>query len=113
MIVSTLFYALILVLFFAALPISEGFQQNETMSLWNKFKGINIVLYGGPILLIISSIALKINAAMQNSLYGGTMLQPMSVEGYFPDSWGKLDKDGLPSKASKINLLIVVCFVII
>jgi amino acid transporter len=86
MIISTIFYVLILLLFFAALPLSEGFQQNETMSLWGKFSSIPVILYGGPILLIISSVALKINAAMQNSLYGGTMLQPMAVEGYFPDS---------------------------
>jgi amino acid transporter len=86
MIISTIFYVLILVLFFAALPINEGFQQNETMSLWGKFSSNKVILYGGPILLIISSVSLKINAAMQNSLYGGTMIQPMAVEGYFPDS---------------------------
>ncbi|MDR1234664.1 MAG: APC family permease [Mycoplasmataceae bacterium] len=113
MIISTIFYVLILVLFFAALPINEGFQQNETMSLWGKFSSNKVILYGGPILLIISSVSLKINAAMQNSLYGGTMIQPMAVEGYFPDSWGKLDKDGLPSKASKINLFIVAMFVVV
>jgi amino acid transporter len=112
MFVSTIFYVLILLLFFAALPLSDGFQQNETMSLWGKFQN-PVILYGGPILLIISSVALKINAAMQNSLYGGTMLQPMAVEGYFPDSWGKLDKDGLPNKASKINLFIVALFVVV
>jgi amino acid transporter len=86
MIISTIFYVVILLIFFAALPLNEGFQQNETMSLWGKFTSNKVILYGGPILLIISSVSLKINAAMQNSLYGGTMIQPMAVEGYFPDS---------------------------
>ncbi|MDR2369492.1 MAG: APC family permease [Mycoplasmataceae bacterium] len=113
MVISTIFYVFILLLFFAAIPINEGFQQNESMSLWSKFSSNKVILYGGPILLIISSISLKINAAMQNSLYGGTMIQPMAVEGYFPDSWGKLDKDALPAKASKINLIIVALFVVI
>jgi amino acid transporter len=67
----------------------------------------------GPILIIVSSIALKINAAMQNSLYGGTALQPLCVEGYFPESLGKLNKDGLPTKASTVNLVIVGIFIFI
>jgi amino acid transporter len=67
----------------------------------------------GPILIIVSSIALKINAAMQNSLYGGTALQPLCVEGYFPQSLGKLNEDGLPTRASLVNLIIVGAFILI
>jgi L-asparagine transporter-like permease len=48
---------------------------------------------------------------MQNSLYGGTALQPLFIEGYFPNNFGKLNKDGLPVKASALNLGIVVLFV--
>jgi amino acid transporter len=33
MVISTIFYVFILLLFFAAIPINEGFQQNESMSL--------------------------------------------------------------------------------
>jgi amino acid transporter len=33
MIISTIFYVAILLIFFSALPLNEGFQQNETMSL--------------------------------------------------------------------------------
>jgi amino acid permease len=65
------------------------------------------------VLIIVSSIALKINAAMQNSLYGGTALQPLCVEGYFPQSLGKLNKDGLPTRASLVNLIIVGAFILI
>jgi amino acid permease len=69
--------------------------------------------YLGPVTIIISAISLKINAAMQNSLYGGTALQPLCVEGYFPESMGKLNKDGLPLKASMVNLVIVGIFILI
>jgi tetratricopeptide (TPR) repeat protein len=41
---------------------------------------------------------------MQNYLYGGTMLQPMAVEGYFPDSWGKLREKYLINHAIRTLL---------
>ena len=54
--------------------------------------------------MIISSLALKIQVAMANGLYGGTLLQPMGKEGILPDKLRKLERDNLPVKASKVNL---------
>lgn len=112
MLVSTIFYVVVLLIFFAAINPDEGFQQNETMAFWNN-SDLSWIKIGGPIIIIISSVFLKMGAAMQNSLYSGTMIQPMAVEGYFPDRFAKLDKDGLPTRASKFNLIIISAFVII
>ncbi|WP_258272981.1 amino acid permease [Spiroplasma poulsonii] len=63
--------------------------------------------------MIISALSLKVNVAMQNALYGGTSLQPLSTEGYLPDRLRKLNKDGLPARASILNLVITSLMIFI
>jgi amino acid transporter len=69
--------------------------------------------YVGPVLILIASISLKINAAMQNSLYGGTAFQPLCQEGFFPHKLATFNKDGIPVRASLLNLVIVGIFIFI
>lgn len=106
---ATIFYILISVLFFLAY---SRFEQNMNMGAWLPFKS-KLIIYGGPILMIISSLALKINGAMQNALYGATTLQPLSKEGYISGKMFKLNNDGIPVKAAFMNLAITVFMLII
>ncbi|GHU47935.1 hypothetical protein FACS1894218_3510 [Bacilli bacterium] len=64
------------------------------------------MLYLGPIVMIISTLALRGNAISQITLYGGTTLQPMSVEGYVSDNFGTQNESGFPIGAMKLNLII-------
>ncbi len=105
--ICTIFYIVISVIFFA---VYSQFQQNMNMGSWLSFNN-KIILYGGPIIMIISGLALKINLGMQNSLYGGTVLQPLSKEGYISDKLFILNKDGLPMKAILLNLWITVIMI--
>lgn len=102
MIIMTVFYVVISLIFFLGCSV---FQQNMNMGAWIPFKS-KVISYGGPILMIISGLALKINLSMQNSLYGGTTLQPLSKEGYISDKLFALNKDGIPVKAAIINLIV-------
>ncbi|ATZ18737.1 hypothetical protein ESOMN_v1c03550 [Williamsoniiplasma somnilux] len=105
MAISTVFYVVITIIFFAAY---SSFEQNMNMGAWSSAQPTlnKVLLYGGPIVMMISSVALKINVAMQNALYGGTTLQPLANEGFLPDKMKKLNKDNLPIKASIFNLII-------
>ena len=109
MIIMTCFYVIISIIFFLGYM---KFEQNMNMGAWGAFKS-KIILYGGPILMIISGLALKINIAMQNALYGGTTLQPLSKEGYISDKLFKLNKDSIPVKAAIINLLVTAVMLIL
>lgn len=110
MLISTIFYIVISIIFFAAFT---KFVQNMQMGTWSLGFKNKIILYGGPIIMIISALALKINVAMQNALYGGTSLQPLSAEGYLPDHLRKLNKDGIPIRASILNLVITSLMIFI
>ena len=110
MLISTIFYIVISIIFFAAF---NHFVQNMNMGTWSLGFNNKIILYGGPIIMIISALALKVNVAMQNALYGGTSLQPLSTEGYLPDRLRKLNKDGLPARASILNLVITSLMIFI
>lgn len=107
--ISTIFYIVISLIFFLAY---DEFFQNMNMGAWTKFSS-QIILIGGPIIMIISGMALKINVAMQNALYGGTALQPLSKEGYISDRLFKLNDDGIPVKAAILNLGITTAMVVL
>ncbi len=110
MLISTIFYIVISIIFFAAFT---EFVQNMQMGTWSLSFNNNIILYGGTIIMIVSALALKINVAMQNALYGRTSLQPLSAEGYLPDHLHNLNKDGLPIRASILNLVITSLMIFI
>ncbi len=107
--ISTIFYIVVSIIFFLGYAT---FYQNMNVAAWGDFKS-KILLYGGPIVMIISGFALKVNVAMQNALYGGTSLQPLSQEGYISDKLFKLNNDGLPVKASLLNLVITSAMIIL
>ncbi len=110
MLISTIFYIVISIIFFAAF---NHFVQNMNIGTWSLGFNNKLILYGGPIIMIISALSLKVNVAMQNALYGGTSLQPLSTEVYLPDRLRKLNKDGLPARASILNLVITSLIIFI
>ncbi|WP_342218957.1 hypothetical protein [Spiroplasma endosymbiont of Amphimallon solstitiale] len=101
MIIMTVFYAVISLIFFLGYSV---FVQNMNMGAWSPFTS-KIIIYGGPIIMIISGLALKINIAMQNALYGGTTLQPLSKEGYI--SFNYVEKYGWPKIIHQFTLKIL------
>ncbi|WP_338973778.1 APC family permease [Spiroplasma endosymbiont of Tricholauxania praeusta] len=109
MIIMTVFYVVISLIFFLGYRV---FVQNMNMGAWSPFTS-KIIIYGGPIIMIISGLALKINIAMQNALYGGTTLQPLSKEGYISNKLFNLNKDGIPVKAAVINLIVTSVMLIL
>jgi L-asparagine transporter-like permease len=50
---------------------------------------------------------------MQKSLYGGTTIQPLAQEGFFPDKFAKLNKEKLPISASRLNIYIIMTVAVI
>lgn len=89
---------------------NQYFVQNTNIGLWNWFNqnssAVKWIYYAGIILMLISSLGLKIQAASQNILFGGTLLQPLSKEGYVSDNLRKLNRDHIPARASFANLMI-------
>lgn len=62
----------------------------------------------GVALLVISMVALKINAVQGASLYSGACLEPLAVEGYISHKLTYLGKDNLPIRASLFNVFITL-----
>jgi amino acid transporter len=114
MLISTVFYVLITLLFLSAVnpyvnadgsSTDPGFIQNMQTGLWTMI-GPKWIVYAGVAIMFISQLSLKANVSMQNALYGGTMLQPMAVEGYISTRYNELNKDDLPIKGSILNFMI-------
>ena len=108
MFICTLFYIAIAALFFGAFGQNQ-FSQNMSISTWTTgagIKSIAVLKWFGIVFMIISALAMKIQIAMANGIYGGTLLQPMGKEGILPDKLRKLSRDNLPLNASKVNLFI-------
>jgi hypothetical protein len=56
--------------------------------------------------MIVSTVFNRGATISMVALYGGTTLQPMSIEGYISDDFDKMNEDGFPIKAMKLNIII-------
>lgn len=107
MILSTIFYMVVTILMIGA--VAGNFSDNPNLSIFKVLgdqahaKWLGII---GILIMLICTISLKSNAGMQNALYSGAILEPLSVEGYIPAKYKELSKDNIPFKASKLNLII-------
>ena len=113
--ICTVFYVVISLIFFLGFGDGfngEPFAQNMAMGAWGKLNAAKWVEIAGGVIMLFSSLVMKIQIAVMNTLYGGTLLQPMAKEGYIPDSMRKLDKDNLPVKAMKWHLGITVIVIL-
>jgi amino acid transporter len=114
MIISATFYILCTILFFLAFT---DFSQNINMFAWARFMNdpkLKWLYYVGPIIMLIGILGLRVNSMTQKSFYAGTIVQPMSEEGFFPESFGVLSKkDNMSVKASFLNIVItlIVAFI--
>ncbi|WFQ95339.1 amino acid permease [Mycoplasma feriruminatoris] len=115
MLVSSVFYIVVMAIFFAAVNPKQGFSQNMTTGLWNmapinQVRWLSIL---GIAIMFISQIALRANTSVQNALYGGTMLQPMAVEGFISEKYNELNKDNIPAKASLLNTYVILIVTVV
>ncbi|GHU49935.1 hypothetical protein FACS189459_2850 [Bacilli bacterium] len=53
--------------------------------------------------MISSIVATYLNSVIQKSLYGGSSLEPLCAEGFFPKKYSERNKEGIPVKASIIS----------
>jgi uncharacterized membrane protein len=63
--------------------------------------------------MLIYAIITKINCAAQNALYGGTSLQPLTIEGFVTKKISDLNKENLPIKAALANELLTLALIIV
>lgn len=113
MFLATVFYVIVTILFLGA--IAGSFSNNPNLQVF-KLLGDKTGKWfevAGVIIMLICTMSLKMNAAMQNALYSGTILEPFATEGIFHEKYKKLNKDGIPFRASLLNLFITFCFAFI
>lgn len=94
---------------FLYLCATQTITENYNVDVWTNAEKIlpKWTVMFGVILVMVNLIFMRVYVFMHKSLYGGTTLQPLAIEGYFPDKFGKLNKDGLPISASTLNLIVV------
>lgn len=102
LLLSTIFYLVVSVLVFGAITLDGTNGTNGWSGATNEYNPNNVIsgIAGitGMIVLLISTLSLKLNGAMQNSLYSGGMIQPLA----------KLDKENIAMRASTANLIITI-----
>lgn len=114
MTLSTLFYVLVTILMIGA--ISGFFNNNPNLQIFDILgKKLNAEWLGiiGVVVMVICTISLKANSQMQNALYGGAILEPLAVEGYISPKFKELNKDKIPYRAARLNLIISLIFAFI
>ncbi len=119
MLSCTIFYIVVSLIFFAGFAgrgigdqnNGKSFVQNMIIGTWTSLP--SGVKWAGIGIMIASALAMKIQIASQNALYGGTSLQPLAKEGFIPDYFKKLGKDNLPIRASVLNIGITVILIIL
>lgn len=110
MVFSSICYVSLCFLFMC---VSQRISENYNIDFWSdtNVSGKTIlphpVIIMGLVFVVTSMLASRVYVLMHKSLYGGTSLQPLAVEGFFPDKFAKLNKSGLPISASRLNLIIV------
>lgn len=119
LLLSTIFYLVVSILVFGAITINGTNGNNGWSGATNEYNPNNVIsgIAGltGMIILVISTLSLKLNGAMQNSLYSGGMIQPLAKEGYISEKLAKLNKENIAMRASTANLIItiIVCIIML
>jgi len=113
MALSTLFYVLVTILMIGA--VSGIFIDNPNLQIFHLLgdkahaKWLGTI---GILIMLLCTISLKANAGMQNALYSGGILEPLSIEGYIPAKYKELNSDNIPYRASILNLIATFIFAI-
>ncbi|MDR3257672.1 MAG: APC family permease [Mycoplasmataceae bacterium] len=107
MIIATCFYTAFTFLFFTT---TQKLVEAYNVSIWNSTDitwmpaWLSVV---GVIITVLGILGVRTYSYMQKSLFGGTSIQPLANEGFFPDKFSVLNKEKLPIAASKLNLFII------
>ncbi|WP_342269048.1 APC family permease [Spiroplasma endosymbiont of Aspidapion aeneum] len=108
---AIIFYVIITALFLGCLL---SYSSNPNLQIFEGLKKHGSwIYYCGVILMLICTVSLKLNAGMQNSLYSGAILEPFAKEGLISTKYQELNKDGIATKASLLNLFITIIFALI
>lgn len=117
LLLSTVFYLVVSVLVFGAITLDGTNGNNGWSNATNEYNPNNVIAgiagITGMIVLVISTLSLKLNGAMQNSLYSGGMIQPLAKEGYITEKLAKLNQENIAMRASTANLIITIIACII
>ncbi|MBE4704006.1 APC family permease [Spiroplasma platyhelix] len=108
---ATLFYVLVTVFMIGAM--STYFSDNPNLQIFTLLGlKLNAEWLGiiGALIMLICTISLKANSQIQNALYGGAILEPLAIEGYISPKFTQLNKDKMPYRAAKLNLVISLVF---
>ncbi len=104
MIVTFIFIGAIGVEYFANNSTQSGIKYGANPSLFVASKALGVT---GVIIIVVSIFATKLNSIIQSSLYSGTMLEPLAIEGYISPKISKLRKN-IPFSASLTNTIITI-----
>lgn len=114
MTMATLFYVLVTILMIGA--VVGNFTDNPNLQIFDILgKKLNAEWLGviGVLIMVFCTISLKANSQMQNALYGGAILEPLAIEGYISPKFKELNKDKIPFRAARLNLIIALIFAFI
>ncbi|AHF57603.1 APC family permease [Spiroplasma eriocheiris] len=114
--IATIFYLVVTVFIIGAIT-EGGINHNGWSSGTSNYNPNNVVAgvagTTGMVILVICTLSLKLNGAMQNSLYSGGMIEPLAKEGYISEKLAVLDKENIAMRASTVNLIITIIACII
>ena len=99
-------------LFIGALS-KNGFQSNAAVQIFAVLGGklgMPLLKLVGGIIMIFWYVAIKVTAAMENSLYSGSVLQPIAEEGYISHKLASTTHENIGTKAIRMNILMNYCF---
>lgn len=111
MTLATLFYVLVTVFMIGAM--STYFSDNPNLQIFTILgQKLNAEWLGiiGALIMLICTISLKANSQIQNALYGGAILEPLAIEGYISPKFTQLNKEKMPFRAARLNLIISLVF---
>lgn len=115
---ATVFYLVVTSLVIGAISL-EGYDHNGWSSASKNYNPNNVIAgiagVTGMIVLVFSTLSLKLNGTVQNTLYSGAMLEPLAKEGYISEKLAVLNKENIALFASTINLIVtlVTCFIML
>ena len=114
MLITTVFYLFTTFIFMGA--FSEAFNKNPNIQVFS-FLGndwnMKTIGYVGAFIMLFCTMALKLQAGMQNALFSGAILEPQAREGFIPDQLGELDEENIARKANVVNLIVTAVFALI
>ncbi len=104
---TLLFYVIVMILFMSVnepdTAKGEWFSTNPPLDVAKEVAGTL-----GVVFVIGAMVALKLNAAMQASLYSSSMLEPLAKEHFITPKLSQVNHDGVSLRAASLNILLTI-----